>query len=111
MFGRIAALTGLAVALSLGTGLAAGATPKPVKGQVAQHVPVRQVSQALQVVATGDGPADDDICKSFEIRIQINLDTMSDYIDEGDFQSAADSAQAASDVGDMATDAGCMVID
>jgi hypothetical protein len=65
----------------------------------------------VQGGATGDGPADDDICSSYALRLDDISTTIDQNMADEDYQSAYSNIEAYNNVEDMGEDAGCFFID
>jgi hypothetical protein len=68
------------------------------------------VVMQVDAFPTGDGPADEQVCDLFALRINQILSDMSDAIDEGDGDRAVENHEAVENVESMAMDAGCAII-
>ena len=60
---------------------------------------------------TGDGPADEDVCNSFAANINQQLANLQLDMDYGDADGAVSQVDAIDNLTNMATDAGCFIVD
>lgn len=63
----------------------------------------------LEVFPTGDGPADEEVCRGFQFRLESVQDDLKRDMLAGDGDSAMKQSEALDNLEDMAMEAGCAI--